>query len=89
MPLEALFPQGAGCLELASSGWSQVLRIDAVGRPPNCDFTNQCGGMSFSRSPGWRVVTLAGVILDSVDELGDNLGSLCQVVAPDGIGMEP
>jgi hypothetical protein len=44
--------------------------------------------MSFSRSPGWRVVTLAGVIFDLVDEVGDKLGSLCQVVAPNGISLE-
>ena len=39
-------------------------------------------------SPGWRAVTLADVILDLVGEVGDKLGSLCQIVAPDGMGME-
>ena len=33
IPVEALFPQGRERLELASSGWSRVLRIDAVGGP--------------------------------------------------------
>ena len=36
---------------------------------------------------GWAV-TLAGVILDLVGEVGDQLGSLCQVGPPDGMGME-
>jgi hypothetical protein len=31
---------------------------------------------------------LAEVILNLVGEVGDKLGSLCQVAAPDGIGME-
>ena len=33
-------------------------------------------------------VTLAGVVLDLAGEVGDQLGSLCQVVAPDGMGMQ-
>jgi hypothetical protein len=46
MPVESLFPQGGGYIELASSsGWSRVLRIGAVGGPPQCDFANQGGGM--------------------------------------------
>jgi hypothetical protein len=32
--------------------------------------------------------TLAGVVLDLVGEVGDELGSPCQVVAPDGMGMQ-
>ena len=32
--VEALLPQSRGCLELASSGWSRVPLIDAVGGPP-------------------------------------------------------
>ena len=39
-------------------------------------------------SPDWLGVTLAGVILDLVGEVGDELGSLCQVGPPDGMGME-
>ena len=44
--------------------------------------------MTSGCSPGWRAVALAEVILNLVGEAGDQLGSLCQVVAPDGIGME-
>ena len=32
--------------------------------------------------------TSAGVILDLVGKVGDQLGSLCQVGPPDGMGME-
>jgi hypothetical protein len=35
--------------------------------------------------PDWRGITLAGVILDLAGEVGDELGSLGQVVAPDGM----
>ena len=50
MPVEALFPQGGGCIELASSsGWSRVLGIDAVGGPPHCDFANEGGARVASR----------------------------------------
>jgi hypothetical protein len=46
MPVQALFPQGGGCLQLASSpGWSRVSGIDAVGGPPHCDFANEVGGV--------------------------------------------
>ena len=34
-------------------------------------------------------VGLAGVVLDLVGEVGDQLGSICQVVAPDRMDMEP
>ena len=46
MPVEALFPQGGERFELASSGWSRVLGIDAVGGPPHCDFAERgrCSG---------------------------------------------
>jgi hypothetical protein len=42
IPVEALFPQGGGCLASASSssGWSRVLGIDAVGGAPHCDFAD-------------------------------------------------
>jgi hypothetical protein len=72
MPVEALFPQCRKGSELASSGWSRVLGIDAVGRPPHCNVTDECGARVASRySPDWLGVTLAGVILDLVGEVDD------------------
>ena len=89
MPVESLFPEGGGCIELAAfSGWSRVVGVDAGGGSPYCDFADEGGGMTSSCSPGWRAVTLADMILDLVGEVGDQLGSLCQVVAPDGMVMQ-
>jgi hypothetical protein len=79
MPRESLFPQGGGCIELASSScWSRVLRIDPVGGPPHRDFANEGGGKLPRCSPDWRAVTLAEVILDLLGEVGDKLGSLAR-----------
>ena len=90
IPVEALFPEGRERFELASSsGWSRVLGIDAVGGAPHRDFADEGGAGVASRcSPGWRVVTLAGVVLDLAGEVGDQLGSFSQVGPPDGMGMQ-
>jgi hypothetical protein len=89
IPVEALFPEGREGFELGSSGWAQVLGIDAVGGAPHCDFTDEGGALVSSRwCPDWLGVTLAGAILDLVGEVGDELGSLCQVVAPSGMDMQ-
>ena len=56
---------------------------------PHCDFADEGGARVSSRcSPDWRGVTLAGVVLDLVGEVGDQLGSLCQVEPPDGMVMQ-
>ena len=90
VPVEALFPQGRKGFELGSSGWSGVLGIDAVGGPPHCNFTNEgAAQVACQWSPGRLGVTLAGVILDLVGEVCDQLGSLRQVGPPDGMGLEP
>ena len=89
MSVESLFPESRKRFELGSSGWSRVLGLDAGGGSPYCDFANEGGVRVASRcSPNWLAISLAGVVLDLVGEVGDELGSLCQVVAPDGIGME-
>ena len=90
IPVEALFPQGGGCLEVASSsGWSRVLGIDAVGGPPHRNFANEGGARVASRRcPDWLGVTLADLILNLVGEVGDQLGSLCQVDPPDGMVLQ-
>jgi hypothetical protein len=72
LPIEVLFPEGRARFEVGSSGWSRVLGIDAVGSTPHCDFANEVGARVASWcSPGWRSVTLAGVVLDLVGEVGD------------------
>ena len=73
----------------SSSGWSRVLGIDAVGDPPHCDFTNEAAAwVAFRWCPDWLGITLAGVGLNLVGEVGDELGSLCQVGPPEGMGLE-
>ena len=44
--------------------------------------------MGFRYSPDRPGVTLAGVVLDLVGEVGDQLGSLGQVGPPDRMGIE-
>ena len=71
-PVEALFPEGRERFELGSSGWSWILGIDAVGGPPDCEFADEGGArMTAWGFPGWRGVTLAGVIVNLVGEVGD------------------
>jgi hypothetical protein len=81
MPVEVLFPEGRGCLELASSScWSRILGIDAIGGAPHCNFGEKsCARVASWWRPGWRAVALAGVVLDLGGEVGDELGSLCQI----------
>jgi|SRR5215217_6453737 len=77
------------CFQRAGSVSSWVPPVDAVGRPPHCDFADEGRAWVALRwRPDWLGVTLAGVVLDLVGEVGDELGSLCQVVAPDGMVME-
>jgi hypothetical protein len=89
IPVEALFPEGWERFELGSSGWSRVLGIDAVGGPPHCNVADKGGArVASGYRPNWWAVTLAGVVLDLVGEVGDQLGSLCQVGPPDGMVMK-
>jgi hypothetical protein len=84
-----LFPEGRERFELASSGWSRVLGIDAIGGPPHCDFADEGGvRVASRRCPDWFVVTLACVVLNLVSEVGDQLGSLYQVGPPDWMATE-
>jgi len=69
--VEALLPQGRGCLELDASGWSRVPLIDAVGGPPYRNFANEGGAWVTSRrGPGRLGVLLAGVISNLLGEVG-------------------
>ena len=90
IPVEALLPQGRERFELAfSSGGSGVLGIDDVGGPPHGDFADEGGALVTSRwCPDWLGVSLAGVVMDLIGEVGDELGSLCQVSPPDGLVMQ-
>jgi hypothetical protein len=72
--VEALFPAGRERFELGFSGWSRVLGIDAVGGAPHCDFADEGGArVTPLWCPGWLGVTSAGVGLNLVGEVGDEL----------------
>ena len=90
MPVESLFPQGGGGIELAAfSGWSRVLGIDTVGGSPYCYFADESRARVASRRyPDWLAVILAGVILNLLHKVGDQLRSFCQVGPPDEMGMQ-
>jgi hypothetical protein len=90
MPVEALFPEGRERFELASTpGRSRVLGIDAAGGPPHCDLADEGGAWVTSRcSPDRRAITLVGVVLDLAGEVGDQLGSHCEILAPHGMIMK-
>ena len=65
------------------------LGIDAVGGPPYCNVADEGGARVASRwCPDWLRVILAGMILDLVGEVGDQLGSLCQVGPPARMATE-
>lgn len=89
IPVEVLFPQGRERFESGSSGWSRVLRVNAVGGPPDSDLADECCAWVASHcSPDRPGVTLVGVIVNLVGEVGDLQGSPCQVLAPNGMVME-
>ena len=80
---------GRGRFELGSSGWSWVSGVDAVGGPPHGDFTDDGRvRVASRRRPDWLRRHLAGVVLDLIGEVGDELGSLCQILAPNGMIMK-
>jgi hypothetical protein len=77
LSVELLFPKVRGGLLLLPSSWPWVLGIDAVGGAPHRDFADEsCARMTAWGCPGWRGVSLAGVIVDLVREVGDQLESL-------------
>ena len=69
--VEALLPQGRGCLELDASGWSWIPLIDAVGGPPYPDFADEGDAWVTSRrGPDRLGVVPAGVISKLLGEVG-------------------
>jgi hypothetical protein len=72
MSVESLFPQSRKRFEWGSSGWARILGIDAVGGSPYCNVAHEGGVWVVSRCrPNWRAISLAGVVLDLVGEVGD------------------
>jgi len=74
---------------LRASGWSRVLGVNAVGGAPDCDLADESGARAASPcSPDRPGVTLISPVFNLGGEVGDQLGSLRQVLAPDGMIME-
>ena len=87
--VEVVLPEGRSCLQLSCSGWSWVAGVDGVRGPPHSDFTDDGEVRAAARRRPHRLrFVLAGVISDLVGEVGDELGPLRQILAPDGMIME-
>jgi len=55
LPVEILLPEGGSSPQLFWSGWSAVVRVDAVGGPPHGDFTmmSALSGRPSGAQTGW------------------------------------
>src|SRR5215213_8248994 len=87
--VEVVLPEGGRGLQLSCSGGSVVLAVDRVGSPPDLDFSDECDArVAARRSPGrWRAVHVS-VSSDMNGEVGDQLGALGQILAPNGMIMK-
>jgi hypothetical protein len=75
---------------LCCSGWSSVVGVDAVGGPPDGDFTDEPDvQVSTRRRPNRLDAVGAGVVSNVLGEVGDQLGSLSQVLPPIGVLIDP
>jgi hypothetical protein len=79
--VEVLLPKGGHGLQLSCSGCSAVVGVDAVGSPPDLDFTKEGGGrVPARRCPYWLFAVIACVVSNLSCELDDELRSLRQVL---------
>ncbi len=83
LSVEVLLPEGLGHPWLCWSGGSAVLGVDAVGGPPEGDFTDERGGQrSARRRPCGLGAVAENVVSDVVGKVRDQPGSLGQVATP-------
>jgi hypothetical protein len=69
--VEVVLPEGRGCGQLWSSGWSSVAGVDAVGGPPHGDFSNDGEvRVAAGRRPHRLGIVLAGVTSNLVGDVG-------------------
>ena len=87
--VEVVLPEGGRGLQLSCSCGSVVLPVDRVGGPPDLDFTDEGDArLAARRSPDrWRAV-LVSVSSDMSGEVGDQLGALGKILAPNGMIMK-
>ena len=87
--VEVLLPVGGRGLQLSCSSGSVVVPVDRVGGPPDLDFTDEGDArLTAWQSPDrWRAV-LVSVSSDMSGEVGDQLGALGKILAPNGMIMK-
>jgi hypothetical protein len=74
---------------LRSAGCFWVVGVDAVRGSPDGHLPEQAGARVAARGrPGGCSVGSAGLLSDAVGEVGDELGALGEVVAPERIDLE-
>ena len=87
--LEALSPFDRISLQLFGSRGSMVVRVDAVGGPPHRDLTDEGGAqLSARRRPCRLGCFVEGVVSDVMGEVGDQVGSVGQVVTPFRLSLD-
>jgi hypothetical protein len=81
--LEMSLPFGRRDLQLVRSGSAAVVGIDAVGGPPDGDFTKEGGGrVAVRRCPYGLFAAMAGAVSDPIGEVDNEPRPLRQVLAP-------
>lgn len=87
--VEVLSPEVCSGLELRSAGCSWVVQVDAVRCAPHGDLPEQAGARAAAqRCPAGCSIGSTGLFPDVVGEVGDELGALGEVVAPDRIDLK-
>ena len=81
--LQTVSPFDRRSLKLSGSGGPRVVGVDVVGGPPHGDGTDKAGAQfSAGRCPCGLGGVVEGVVADVLGEVGDQPGSLGEVVTP-------
>jgi hypothetical protein len=83
--IEMLLPFGRSGRQLFWSGGAAVMGVDAVGGPPDGDFTNESGAQRAALRHPIGLSAVVGVMSNVVGEVGDELGPPGQVLPPVGV----
>ena len=87
--VEALSRFDRGSLQLWRSRGSMVAGVDAVAGPPHCDVADEGGAQLSARQCPCRLGgVVEGVAADVMGEVGDQAGSLGQVVTPFRLSLD-
>ena len=87
--VEVVLPEGGRGLQLSCSCGSVVVPVDRVGGPPDLDFTDEGDArLTARRSPDRWCAVLVSISSDMCGEVGDQLGALGKILAPNGMIMK-